>query len=76
MLISNTPEENEKNEKFFHDVADKNIENKLLEILDAFDSPVGSDLVEECCRKDAGQVLLNNKKLKELKQSPSTCQLV
>ena len=41
------------------DMADKDIENKLLEILDdAIDSPVGSDLVDDCYRKDARQVLL------------------
>ena len=49
------------------DIADQDTENKLLEILDAIDFPVGSSLVDDCYRIDARQVLLNKKKIQELK---------
>lgn len=48
-------------------MADRDTENKLLEILVAIDSPVGSDLVDDCYRKDTRLVLLNKKKSQELK---------
>ena len=65
-------------------VGDKDIEKKVLEILDAIDAPVSTDLVEDCHRipsksspnkvilklsrpKDSRRVLLNKKKLKQLK---------
>ena len=65
-------------------VGDKDIEKKVLEVLDAIDAPVNTDLVEDCHRipskgspkkvilklsrrKDSRRVLLNKKKLKQLK---------
>ena len=66
------------------EVGDKDIEIKVLEILDAIDGPVNTNLVEDCHsipsksspkkailklsrRKDSRRVLLNKKKLKQLK---------
>ena len=72
-------------------VGDKDIEKKVLEVLDAVWAPVNTDLVEDCQwmpskgshknvisklsrRKDSRQVLLNKKKLKQLK--PGSLNLV
>ena len=66
------------------EVGDKDIEQKVLEVLDAIGAPVSTDLVEDCHRipstgypkkvilklsrrKDSMLVLLNKKKLKQLK---------
>ena len=66
------------------EVGDKDIEKKVLEVLDAIGAPVNTDLVEDCHRipskgspkkvilklsrrKDSRRVLLNKKKLKQLK---------
>ena len=66
------------------EVGDKDIEKKVLEVLDAIGAPVNTDLVQDCHRipskgspknvisklsrrKDSRRVLLNKKKLKQLK---------
>ena len=82
MLMSSIPEENAS--KYRAEVGDKDIEKKVLEVLDAIGAPVNTYLVEDChCipfkgspkkvilklsrRIDFRRVLLNKKKLKELK---------
>ena len=66
------------------EVGHKDIEINMLEVLDAIDTPVNTDLVEHCScipskdspkkvilklsrRKDSRPVLLNKKKVKQLK---------
>ena len=51
MLMNSTPEENTlKYQAFPAEVGDKDIEKKVLEVLDAVNTPVNTDLVENCHR--------------------------
>ena len=83
--MNSTPEDNaSKFRAFLLKRGDKYIEKKGLEILDAIDAPVNTDLVENCHRipskgfpkkvilkpnrrKNSRRILLNKKKLKQLK---------